>query len=172
MNLAALRDVSSVELESCIRPAGFYRQKARTIRNFVAWLQRARHGSLAAMFALPPQELRREILNITGLGPETVDAILLYAGRHPFFVADNYTRRILARHAMVPHAANYRGVQEFLHRYLPADAALFNEYHALLVEVGKRYCKRQVPRCGECPLEEFLEGGLPADVSTAALAAV
>ena len=97
-----------------------------------------------------------------GLGPETVDAILLYAGQKPFFVADSYTRRILSRHGLVPEGADYRSVQAFLHRHLPPAPALFNEFHALLVEVGKRYCKRQAACCQGCPLEEFLPGGQPA----------
>src|SRR5437762_2210095 len=115
----------------------------------------ARSAGLVAR-ARPPAGLRRELLSLKGLGPETVDAILLYAGRQPFFVADAYTRRIMARHGLVPPTADYAAVQQFLHENLPADQALFNEFHALLVEVGKRYCKRQAPRCDQCPLQEFL----------------
>jgi endonuclease III related protein len=85
-----------------------------------------------------------------------VDAILVYAGRRPYFVADAYTRRILARHELVASHAGYMEVQALLHRHLPSDHALFNEYHGLLVEVGKRYCKREAPQCEGCPLEEFL----------------
>lgn len=158
LKLAALRRASRAEIESAVRPAGFYRQKARTIRNFLDWLERACRGSLARMFTRPAAELRGELVEIIGLGPETADAILLYAGRQPFFVADAYTRRILARHELVPAGAGYSAVQEFLHSHLPLDQALFNEYHALLVEVGKRYCLRQAPRCNACPLEEFLPG--------------
>lgn len=159
LTLSGLKSASRNELEACIRSAGFYRQKARTIGNFLAWLENGGGGSLTAMFARPAAELRRRLLEINGLGPETADAILLYAGQHPVFVADNYTRRILARHQMVPTRADYEEVQEFLHRHLPADHTLFNEYHALLVAVGKQYCRRQVALCGECPLEEFLFGG-------------
>jgi len=154
--LAALKNASLGEVEACVASAGFYRQKARTIRNFLTWLEETCDGSLAVMFALPPAELRRGLLQIKGLGPETADAILLYAGRHPVFVADSYSRRILARHGMVPRRAGYAQVQEFLHRHLPADQTLFNEYHALLVEVGKKYCKRQIALRDECPLQEFL----------------
>jgi endonuclease-3 related protein len=159
LKLSGLKSASRKELETCIRSAGFYRQKARTIGNFLAWLGNGGGGSLPAMFAQPAAELRRRLLEINGLGPETVDAILLYAGQHAVFVADNYTRRILARHQMVPPRAGYGAVQDFLHRHLPADHALFNEYHALLVAVGKQYCRRQVALCGGCPLEEFLPGG-------------
>jgi len=156
LTLPGLKAAGLGELQACVRSAGFYRQKACTIRHFLDWLEGACGGSLNTMFLLPAADLRRHLLEIKGLGPETADAILLYAGRHPVFVADSYTRRILSRHAMVPPRAGYTEVQEFLHRYLPGDHALFNEYHALLVEVGKKFCKRQVALCGECPLEEFL----------------
>ena len=143
-------------MQSHIRPAGFFRQKSLTVWNFLDWLGRTYHGSLGRLFARPAAGLRQELLSLKGLGPETVDAILLYAGRQPFFVADAYTRRIMARHELVPPTADYATVQQFLHENLPADQALFNEFHALLVEVGKRYCKRQAPRCDQCPLQEFL----------------
>lgn len=156
LRLSRLQQASRSEVEACIRPAGFYRQKALTVRNFLSWLARTCQGSLARLFSRPPAALRRELLRIRGLGPETVDAILLYAGRHPFFVADAYTRRILARHGLVPATAGYAAVQDFLHRHLVADQALFNEYHALLVAVGKRFCQRRRPDCQACPLGDFL----------------
>ena len=156
LHLSELRNATRAELQSHIRPAGFFRQKSLTVWNFLDWLGRTYHGSLGRLFARPAAGLRRELLSLKGLGPETVDAILLYAGRQPFFVADAYTRRIMARHGLVPPTADYAAVQQFLHENLPADQALFNEFHALLVEVGKRYCKRQAPRCDQCPLQEFL----------------
>jgi endonuclease III related protein len=162
LKLSRLRQATRTEIEAAIRPAGFYRQKAQTIQTFIAWLDRSSHGSLHTLFARPPQELRRELLLLRGLGPETVDAILLYAGRKPFFVADAYTRRILSRHGLAPQGADYDAVQGLLHRNLPPDPAMFNEFHALLVEVGKRYCKRQAAFCHGCPLENFLAGGRPA----------
>ncbi|MGH9650348.1 MAG: endonuclease III domain-containing protein, partial [Terriglobales bacterium] len=156
LNLARLQGAPLARLEACVRPAGFYRQKTAAIRNFLAWLQRSCQGSLARLFARPAAETRPDLLSLKGLGPETVDAILLYAGRQPSFVADAYTRRILSRHGLVSPLAGYAQVQEFLHRHLPAGHALFNEFHALLVEVGKRFCKRQEPNCAACPLQEFL----------------
>jgi endonuclease-3 related protein len=156
LNLARLHKASQSELEHCIRPAGFYRHKALTIRNFLGRLTSAYAGSLTTLFAAPAEEARRELLKVRGLGPETVDAILLYAGRHPFFVADAYARRILVRHALVPAKAGYSAVQQFLHRHLPPDQTLFNEFHALLVEVGKRFCRRGEPDCEACPLKVFL----------------
>ena len=156
LTLARLREASLMELEACIRPAGFFRQKARTIRTFSEWHSAEYSGSLRTMFARPAAEVRLALLRLLGLGPETVDAILLYAGRQPFFVADGYTRRILARHELIPAGMSYAALQQFMHQELPADHVLFNEFHALLVEVGKRWCKRRQPRCNDCVLREFL----------------
>lgn len=164
LKLPALRAISQGPLETLIRPAGFYRQKTAAIRGFLAWLDRFSDGSLSRLFSRPPAEVRRELLGIKGLGPETVDAILLYAGRQPFFVADAYTRRIVSRHGFLPPAAGYAQVQGFLHRSLPPDPSLFNEFHALLVEAGKRFCKRREPNCEACPLREFLPRAISADV--------
>ncbi len=158
LSLPRLRRASPSRLETLLRPAGFYRQKAATIRHFLAWLEMDGGGSLNAMFARP--ELRRDLLALRGLGEETVDAILLYAGRRPYFVADAYTRRVLARHGWMAPDARYATAQAFLHRHLPADAQMFNEFHALLVEVGKRHCGRTVAHCPGCPLEALLPARL------------
>lgn len=162
LSWAGLCQASLGELEESIRPAGFYRQKTRAIRNFRDWLARAHGGSLDSLFALSPTAVRRQLLELQGLGPETADAILLYAGRRPFFVADAYTRRILSRHGLLPTDANYAQAQRFLHQHLPQDQSLFNEFHALLVEAGKKYCRRKAPECDGCPLERYLPraGGL------------
>jgi endonuclease III related protein len=151
-----LRAAGLDALEACVRPAGFYRQKARAIRNFADRLERQHGGSLASLFSLPAEELRRQLLELRGVGPETADAILLYAAERPMFVADAYTRRVLARHGIIPAKADYHETQEFLHTHLPRQAALFNEFHALLVEVGKKHCAPRAPSCPGCPLEEFL----------------
>jgi|SRR5579875_978442 len=152
-----LRQATIQEIEHCVRPAGYFRQKARTIRTFVEWLDAVHQGSLDSLFAQPPQTARAQLLALRGLGPETADAILLYAGRVPFFVADAYTRRVLARHGMISEKDGYAAAQRFLHQHLPADEKVFNEFHALLVEVGKRHCKRKRPECLGCPLEPFLQ---------------
>lgn len=167
LSLKALRGASLAEIEPCIRPAGFYRQKAAAVRSFLDWLDRTCHGSLHKALSRPPDGLREELLGLRGLGPETVDAILLYAGGKPYFVADAYTRRVLARHAMVSPRAGYTAVQEFMHRSLPPDPGMFNEFHALLVEVGKRYCRRNEALCGECPLKGFLPPGARVNVQEA-----
>ncbi len=156
LSWGGLRKASLAELENCVRPAGFYTQKARTIRNIVLWLGRRHRGSLNALFSLPASEVRAQLLSLKGLGPETADAILLYAGRQPFFVADAYTRRILSRHGLFSEATSYGEAQRYLHQHLPADHRVYNEFHALLVEVGKQYCKRQAPACKQCPLAPYL----------------
>jgi len=109
----------------------------------------------------PLGPLRRELLAVPGLGPETADAILLYAAGRPTFVADAYARRVLARHRLLPRGAGYEAARAFLEAHLPSDPALFNEFHALLVAVGKSHC-RTVPRCEGCPLRFDLKGRPPA----------
>jgi len=151
-----LRGAALKELEHCVRPAGFYRQKARTIHDLADWLERAHGGSLDSLFSLHPTQSRRQLLSLKGIGPETADAILLYAGRQPLFVSDAYTRRILSRHQLIPARADYGFAQRFLHQHLPSDQAMFNEFHALLVEAAKRYCRGPAARCEECPLRKFL----------------
>jgi endonuclease-3 related protein len=151
-----LRQVPLGELEQIIRPAGFYRQKAQTLHLFADWIDQAHGGSLDSLFSAGASSARAQLLALKGIGPETADAILLYSGRHPVFVADAYTRRVLGRHGLLPPMADYDAAQQFLHQHLPAGEALFNEFHALLVEVAKRHCHRNVAHCDECPLGQFL----------------
>jgi endonuclease-3 related protein len=152
-----LSQASGEELEPLIRPAGFYRQKAKTLHNFANWIQERHGGSLDSFFSQGTVQARSQLLALKGIGPETADAILLYAGHQPVFVADAYTRRVLGRHQLLPSDADYPMAQRFLHEHLPPDAALFNEFHALLVEAAKRFCHRNVARCERCPLGKFLE---------------
>ena len=153
----SLRQTAVEELEAFVRPAGFYRQKAQTLLNFARWIAEAHKGSLASFFSQGVRRARTQLLALKGIGPETADTILLYAGRQPVFVADAYTRRVLARHQLIPPDADYATTQEFLHQYLPPDERLFNEFHALLVEAAKRYCRRNAADCDRCPLGKFLE---------------
>jgi endonuclease-3 related protein len=147
-----LRQVPIAELEQMIRPAGFYRQKALALHNFTLWIEQVHGGSLRSLFGQETAKARAQLLALKGIGPETADAILLYSGRHPVFVADAYTRRILSRHNLLSPTADYHSAQQFLHQHLPPDEAVYNEYHALLVEAAKRYCHRNVAHCEECPL--------------------
>jgi len=120
-----------------------------------------RHGGrLGRLLALPLPTLRAELREIAGIGPETADAIALYAAGRPIFVVDAYTRRILARHRLVTPDADYATVQTLLMTHLPHDPVLFNEFHALLVRLGKEHCRAR-PRCETCPLRFDLRGRPP-----------
>jgi endonuclease III related protein len=143
------RDVSA--LGTLVRPAGTYRLKARRLLDFTRWLLDRFGGDFRALRRAPLGALRREVLAVPGLGPETADAILLYAAERPVFVADAYTRRVLARHRLLRRGAGYEQTRAFLEAHLPSDPALFNEFHALLVAVAKTHC-RTIPRCATCPL--------------------
>ncbi len=118
---------------------------------------RERHAdSLDRLFATPTPELREQLLAVHGIGPETADSILLYAGNHPVFVVDAYTRRILERHGLANAKQTYAEIQQLFQRSLPASPPLFNEYHALIVHTGKHFCRKRQPDCAQCPLRPFL----------------
>ncbi len=142
------------ELAEWIRPAGYFNVKARRLRAFTGWLIEAHGGSVNRLFRTPPDRLRADLLAINGIGPETADSMLLYAGGHPVFVVDAYTRRFLIRHGWLREGASYDETAEVFTRRLPRDAALFNEFHALIVALGKQYC-RATPRCDACPLRRW-----------------
>jgi endonuclease-3 related protein len=156
MNPHALYGLPVEELAELIRPAGYFQVKARRLRNLLEFIVHHYGGSLKAMFASDLITLREQLLAIHGIGPETADAILLYAGNFPTFVVDTYTHRVLARHGWIGYDSTYHEIKDYCESSLPADAALYNEYHALLVRVGKEHCRRAAPRCEGCPLAELL----------------
>jgi len=158
----ALYRVPVEELEEWIRPAGYYRIKARRLRNLLHFLITRYHGSLEAMFRNDVSTLREELLSVNGIGPETADSILLYAGGLPTFVIDTYTHRVLARHGWIGFDADYYELQDHFDSALPKDAALYNEYHALLVRLGHTHCRKR-PKCDGCPLIELLPEGGPLE---------
>lgn len=155
-----LRDLPENELAELIRPAGYYNVKARRLKNFVRWLWDAHRGDLAELESLPLPMLREELLSINGIGRETADSILLYALGRPTFVIDAYTHRVLQRHRIVDGEADYEAMKELMESALPADAGLFNEYHALFVAVGKAHCRPRA-RCEGCPLAQFEHDEIP-----------
>jgi len=161
MNPPALYAVPPAELAELIRPAGYYQVKTKRLRNLLKFVVEEFDGSLDAMFANNLSTLRERLLLIHGIGPETADAILLYAGGQPTFVVDTYAHRVLARHGWIGYDASYHEIKDLFESTLPQDAQLYNEYHALLVRVGKEYCKKSAPKCAECPLLELLpESGI------------
>ena len=160
LNLAGIRHSKLQDLQTLIRPAGFFRQKARRLKTFVEFLDRNYQGSLQRMFARPTPQLREQLLALNGVGPETADSILLYAGKHPVFVVDNYARRILERHRLMPQGAAYDEVRKLFEKSLSTNSdssrvATFNQAHALIVQVGKHHCRKEA-KCTGCPLERFL----------------
>jgi endonuclease III related protein len=152
LSWSALRDVTAEDLEQHIRPAGTYRVKAQRLKTFVEVLWRNHNGSLKCMLSGPTEQVRARLLRIKGIGPETADAILLYAADRPTFVVDAYTARILRRHLLIEPEVKYEDIRRLFHHALPSDPAMFNEYHALLVAVGKRHCRSRA-MCEGCPLD-------------------
>lgn len=146
------------ELQELIRPAGYFRIKAQRLRSLVQFFEEEFGGRIAKMQAMPLAELRMKLLLVHGIGPETADSILLYAVGQPALVVDAYTLRVFARHGWVPHGTSYHPLQEYLAAELPVDAADYKEFHALMVEVGKRHC-RKTPQCEGCPLRQLLPIG-------------
>jgi endonuclease-3 related protein len=143
-------------LAPLIRSSGYFRQKAKKLKCFVGFVQSEYDGSLRRMFRAPTGAVREKLLAVHGIGPETADAILLYAGKHPVFVVDAYTRRMLERHSLAAPTQSYAEIRQLFERSLPNDAALYNEFHALIVRNGKEYCRTSNPRCSECPLHSLL----------------
>ncbi len=150
MTPVALHQLPREQLVALIRPSGYYNAKAAKLQAFTAFLFAQHGGELDALFALPLPELRRQLLSVWGIGAETADDIILYAAGKPVFVVDAYTQRIIARLGLVPPDLTYHALQECF-ALLPSDAALFNEYHALLDHHGYLTC-RPTPKCVTCPL--------------------
>ena len=154
-----LYDMDISLLAEMIRPAGYYNIKAGRLKNFLEWLFKELDGDLSRLEDTDGETLRRELLQIKGVGPETADSIVLYAFDKPVFVVDTYTCRIMGRHGLIEDGADYEQVRDFFQSYLDGSVKLFNEYHALLVRLGKEYCRPKA-KCDGCPLEK-----LPHDVS-------
>ncbi|MCX6776063.1 MAG: endonuclease III domain-containing protein [Candidatus Micrarchaeota archaeon] len=148
----AIAQASVPELQKCVRPTGFYRQKARRLRDFARYLERKYNGKLELLFSKPVKDTRDELLSLDGIGPETADSILLYAGGKLIFPIDAYTKRVYERLGLAE--GHYSELQKFFHYNLPRDLVVYKEMHALIVELAKDYCSKNKPLCGECPLRE------------------
>lgn len=147
-------------LEQALRPSGYFRVKAQRLRSFCRHLADTYSGSMERLAQQPLHELRPELLSIHGIGPETADDILLYACGYPVFVVDAYTRRIFARHGLVPEDIGYEELRAAFESRLPADVPMFKEYHGLIVYVGKDFCRGK-PNCAACPLGPTLPKNRP-----------
>ena len=147
----ALRKLTEKELAVLIRPCGYYNVKSRRLKAFCAWLEKECDDSLDRLFQSDINKLRQKLLGVYGIGEETADAIILYAGNRPVFVIDAYTRRIIDRAGLTPTNHSYTGYQTLFTASLLTDAKLFNEYHALLVRHAKEVCRKR-PACKTCCL--------------------
>ena len=148
-----LYSISRQRLAKLIRPSGYFNIKAKRLKEFMNFLFNNYGGNLKKMFSRPLEDLRKEILTVNGIGPETADSILLYAGGYPVFVVDAYTKRIFSRQKLLSEDADYHTVQKIFAENLKKDAQLYNEYHALIVRLGKDFCKKTNPKCEICPIK-------------------
>lgn len=158
LNPVALDAIPLQDLAALIRPSGYFNVKARKIKAFVAVLLADYGGEMGQLTTLPSTVLRERLLKVYGIGPETADSIALYAGGHPLFVVDAYTRRLCLRLGLVTAKVTYAELQTLFADNLPVDVALYNEYHALIVVHGKDICRAK-PRCGACVLNDLCPTG-------------
>lgn len=155
----SLKDLSGLEperLAGLIRPAGYYNLKAGRLGNLLRMVNEQWEGDLDYFFGQSTDTIRRSLIATKGIGPETADSITLYAAGRPVFVVDTYTFRILGRHGLAEEAMGYFELQEVFMDSLPHEVELFNEFHALLVRLGKERCKKSKPKCQGCPAEPWL----------------
>jgi endonuclease-3 related protein len=152
LNPTGIHHLKKSELAHLIKSSGYFRVKTDRLKSFINFLFEEYDGDLKRMRKERLEELRKKLLQVKGIGPETADSILLYGLNKPIFVVDAYTKRILSRHGMISEKASYEEVQKLFMDHLPHNEKLFNEYHALLVHLGKTLCKK-IPRCDICPIE-------------------
>jgi len=153
----SLKGITEKRLAGLIKPAGYFNVKARRVKNFMFFLFDEYQGSLAKMGRESTEGLREKLLSVNGVGPETADSILLYAFNKPIFVVDAYTKRIFSRHKIISPDSDYNSIQNKFMQNLKNDVKMFNEYHALIVRLGKEFCKTK-PKCNTCPLDDLDHG--------------
>lgn len=158
LEFKTLLELPQSVLAEYIRPSGYYNLKAARLQNLLVFMDSCLEPeqSLDSFFDADVSFLREQLLSVKGVGPETADSILLYAGHKPVFVIDAYAYRLLYRHGFVGEETNYEEMQAVFTDVLPQDEVLFNEFHALIVAVGKNYCRKKNPACELCPLASFL----------------
>jgi len=158
LSLEAIASVPTEELARHIRPTIYYNQKARKLKDFSMFIKREHQGNLDGLLALPVETMRRQLLQIRGIGDETADSIILYAANKPSFVIDSYTRRVFKRLGLIDGSEHYLALRTLFMKEIPRDVKLYNEYHALIVHHAKEYCLLNSPICLGCPLEQTCPG--------------
>ncbi len=152
IDIKKILKIENKKLAEIIKSSGYYNQKAKKLKNFCHFLLNNHNGSIEKLFKNSIEKLRNELLSINGIGPETADSIILYAAKKPIFVIDAYTKRIINRIGYKESA--YEKLQKLFMENLESDEKIFNECHALLVELGKNYCKKN-PLCEKCPINKM-----------------
>ncbi len=148
---AAIRKADKKRLRRLIRPSGYYNQKAEKLKSFVRFFEREYGSSIERIKQQETDNLREKLLSVRGIGEETADSILLYALEKPVFVVDAYTRRAFSRLGFLQKDPSYQETQELFSMNLPRDPALYNDFHAQIVYLGKDFCRKK-PLCERCPL--------------------
>ncbi len=152
MRPSKMAEADTGVLSRAIRPAGYFRVKARRLKEMSRFIMKECGGKLDRLGREDILCLRERLLGVNGVGPETADSILVYALGKPVFVVDAYTKRVFSRHGITGEDASYADIQRMVHDNVPLKVRTMNQFHALLVETGKRYCRKRSPKCGECPL--------------------
>ena len=155
LKLSGLYGLSRNKLALLIRSAGYYNVKAKRLKEFLKFLHNHYQGSPTKMLNKGTYKLRKQLLSVNGIGPETADSILLYALDKAIFVVDAYTKRVLSRHYLIKEDDTYTQVQNLFMQNLKNEVKLFNEYHALFVRLGKDICCKSKPKCTICPLRNY-----------------
>ena len=153
LSVSKLSKIPRSKLAYLIKPTGYYNIKAKRLNSFLKFFQKNYQGSVKKMSLEDTIQLRRKLLSVNGIGQETADSILLYALNKPVFVIDAYTKRIFFRHHFIQDDAEYEKIQALFMKNIKNNVKLFNEYHALLVRLGKEFCRKNNPRCNTCPLK-------------------
>jgi endonuclease-3 related protein len=152
LSVKALSKAKPSKIAKLIRPSGYYNIKTKRLKNFLNFLDSKFNGDLGQLLKQKTGRLRAGLLEINGIGAETADSILLYAANKPVFVIDAYTKRILSRHGLIKKDASYEETQYLFMSNIPKNLRLYNEYHALIVKIGKEFCRKD-PKCHVCPLK-------------------
>jgi endonuclease-3 related protein len=150
-----LHRMSVSKLAHFIRPAGYFNLKAKRLKALIRWLKQTCAGRIHQLKKLSAETLRGMLLGVYGIGPETADSILVYAFKKKSFVIDAYTKRIFSRHGFLKETSPYETFKDLFEKALPKKIKIYNEYHALIVKIGKDFC-RKIPKCSTCPLESDL----------------
>ena len=160
LNVEKLLAFPDTRVAKMLKPSGYFNIKTKRLKSFLRFYKDAFGAQVSRMKCMDLPQLREQLLGVNGIGPETADSILLYALEKPIFVVDAYTKRIFSRLGLIAPDLDYQGVQAFFMNHLKSDTALFNDYHAQIVQLGKDICKKTKPRCVVCPLSDLCRHGL------------